>query len=67
MNRFSLTDLTNLETSPTSPAALRRKIGDLLVHSVSAAARVEMVDRKTGEYRVRLQGVLDQEDEPLDR
>jgi hypothetical protein len=67
MNRFRLTDLTNLEISPTSPATLRQKIGELLVHSVSAAARVEMVDRKTGEYRVRLQGVLDQEDVPVER
>ncbi len=67
MNRFRLADLTHLEVSPTSPATLRQKIGELLAHSVSAAARVELVDRKTGEYRVRLQGVLDQEDVPVER
>jgi hypothetical protein len=67
MNRFRLADLNHLEISPTSPATLRQKIGELLVNSVSAAVRVEMVDRKTGEYRVRLQGVLDQEDLPVER
>jgi hypothetical protein len=60
-------DLTTLEISPTSPATLRRKIGELIVHSVSAAARVEMVDRETGEYRVVLQGTLDQDDPAGDR
>ena len=63
MTRFRMQDLTALELSPTSPAALRRKIGELIVHSVSAAAKVELVDPETGEYRVVLQGTLDQ-DEP---
>jgi len=67
MSRFRLQDLPMLESSPTSPATLRSKIGELLVHSVSAAARVEMVDPETGEYRVRLQGLLDQEDLPFER
>ena len=38
------------------------KIGELIIHSVSAAAQVEMVDRGSGEYRVVLQGMLDLED-----
>ena len=66
MSRFRLQDFPNLEQSPTSPGTLQRKLGDLLVHSVSAAARVEMVDRETGEYRVVLQGTLDREDTPRD-
>ena len=61
MSRFRINDLSNLEVSPTSPGGLRSKIGDLLVHSISAAAKVEMVNRKTGEYRVILKGTLDNE------
>ena len=67
MNRFRLQDLPTLETSPTSPATLRLKIGELLIHSVSAAAKVELLNRETGEYRVLLQGMLDQEEVPLER
>jgi len=62
MSRFRLQDFPALEQSPTSPGALQRKLGDLLVQSVTAAARVEMVDRETGEYRVILQGTLDQDE-----
>jgi hypothetical protein len=62
MTRFRLSDLPTLESSPTSPALLRSKIGELIIHSVSAAAQVEMVDRESGEYRVVLEGTLDLED-----
>ena len=61
MPRFRLQDLPSLESSPTSPATLGAKVGDLIVHSVSAAAQVELLDRETGEYRVVLQGTLDLE------
>ncbi len=67
MSRFRLQDLPALESSPTSPGTLRLKIGELLIHSVSAAARVEMVNKETGEYRVALQGILDQEDVKFER
>lgn len=67
MSRFGLKDLPTLETSPTSPGSLRTKIGELLVHSINAAARVEMVNKQTGEYRVILQGTLDGEDMKFDR
>jgi hypothetical protein len=67
MTRFKLQDLSTLESSPTSPATLRAKIGDLIVHSMNAVAQVEMVDRETGEYRVVLQGTLDLEDPTLGR
>jgi hypothetical protein len=62
MPRFRLQDLPTLEASPTSPATLRAKIGELIIHSVSAAAQVEMVNRESGEYRIVLQGTLDLED-----
>jgi hypothetical protein len=62
MSRFQLQDLPTLESSPTSPATLRARVGELIIHSVSAAAQVEMLDRETGEYRVVLQGTLDLDD-----
>lgn len=61
MTRFRISDLATLEVSPTSPATLGSRLGDLLTHSVNAAAQVEMVDQHTGEYRVILQGTLDEE------
>ncbi len=62
MPRFRLQDLPALEASPTSPATLRTKIGELIIHSLNAAAQVEMLDRETGEYRVVIQGTLDLDD-----
>jgi len=67
MPRFRVNDLNHLEKSPTSPATLRDKLGDLLVHSVAAQAQVELVDRETGEYRVVVQGTLDLEDPGQER
>ena len=67
MPRFRLQDLPSLEASPTSPATLGAKVGDLIVHSVSAVAQVEMLDRETGEYRVVLQGTLDLDNPALKR
>ena len=67
MPRFRLQDLPSLESSPTSPATLRAKIGELIIHSMNAAAQVEMVNRETGEYRVVLQGTLDVGDPALER
>ncbi len=66
MTRFRIQDLPSLEISPTSPGALKGKIGDLLVHSISAAAKVEVVNKQTGEYRVTLQGILDDETPRVD-
>jgi len=62
MPRFKLTDLSSLEKSPTSPMTLRNKIGEMLVNSTRAVATVEVVNPETGEYRVVLQGNLDQEE-----
>ncbi|PYT10598.1 MAG: hypothetical protein DMF51_17985 [Acidobacteria bacterium] len=67
MPRYRLHDLPALEASPTSPATLRSKIGDLIIHSLNAAAQVEMLDRETGEYRVVLQGTLDLDDSATGR
>jgi hypothetical protein len=55
-----------LETAPTSAAALRSKIGEMLISSTSARVRIEAANPKTGEYRVVLQGTIDVEKTPFD-
>ena len=45
-----------------APASLRAKIGEMILNSTVARARVEALNPETGEYRVVLQGTLDRED-----
>jgi hypothetical protein len=67
MTRFRLDDFALLETSPTSAAALRSKLGEMLLSSTSARIRIEAVNPQTGEYRIVLQGTIDTEKTPFDR
>lgn len=60
MPRFHIHDLQTLEAAPTSPGGLRSKVGELIVGSTMCSAKVEAINPKTGEYRVVLQGTLDQ-------
>ena len=53
-------DLNALERAPTSPAALTQGMWDVLSHSVAVKAKVDSFNLDTGEYRVVLQGTLDQ-------
>ena len=62
MPRFHVQDFKSIENSPTSPAVLRTKIGEMILHSTVARARVEAINPETGEYRVILQGTLDKEE-----
>jgi hypothetical protein len=62
MARFSLQDFRSIENSPTAPAILRSKIGEMILHSTVARAKVEAINPETGEYRVVLQGTLDREE-----
>ena len=62
MARFLITDIKTIEIAPTSPAMLRNKIGDMILHSTVARAKVEAINPDTGEYRVVLQGTLDREE-----
>lgn len=61
MARFRMDDFRSLEHTPTSPATLRRKLGEVILSSTHARAKVEAMNPETGEYRVVLQGTLDQE------
>jgi len=62
MARFHTQDLRSLENVPTSPASLRNKIGEMIINSTMARAKVEAINPETGEYRVVLQGTLDREE-----
>jgi hypothetical protein len=62
MAYFRLQDFYTLERSPCSPASLRNKIANMLLNSCYANAKVEMVNRETGEYRIVLHGTLDKEE-----
>lgn len=62
MARFHVNDVRLIESSPTSPASLRSKIGEMIHNSTTVRARVEALNPETGEYRVVLQGTLDRED-----
>lgn len=62
MPRFHVQDFKSIENAPTSPAILRAKIGEMILHSTTARAKVEALNPETGEYRVVLQGTLDKEE-----
>lgn len=62
MPRFHVQDFRSIENIPTSPAILRAKIGEMILHSTTARAKVEALNPETGEYRVVLQGTLDKEE-----
>jgi hypothetical protein len=62
MPRFQVNDLRSIENAPTSPESLRKKIGDMILNSTVARARVDNLNSETGEYRVILQGTLDREE-----
>ena len=66
MPRFRIYDLNTIERSPTSPASLRNKLSDMIMSSVNARAKVEIINPETGEYRIVLQGTLDKEETKFD-
>jgi hypothetical protein len=64
--KFRISDLGAIEKSPTSPASLRNKLSEMIMSSVAARAKVELVNPDTGEYRIVLQGTLDRDDTKFD-
>jgi len=66
MARFRIHDLNQIERTPTSPASLRNKLSDMILSSVNARAKVEVINPETGEYRIVLQGTLDKEETKFD-
>ena len=62
MSKIHVHNLRSLENAPTSPARLRAKMGEVILHSAIARAKVEALNPETGEYRVVLQGTLDRDE-----
>ena len=66
MARFRIHDVNTIERSPTSPSSLRSKLSEMIMSSVNARAKVELINPETGEYRIVLHGTLDKEDTKFD-
>lgn len=66
MPRFRIHDVNSIERAPTSPASLRNKLGEMIMSSVNARAKVELINPETGEYRIVLQGTIDKEETKFD-
>lgn len=66
MPKFRMSDIGTIEKAPTSPASLRNKLSDMILSSVTARAKVELVNQDTGEYRIVLQGTLDRDESRFD-
>jgi hypothetical protein len=61
MTKYPLNHLRELEHVPSSPLALSNELWDVLSNSLSARATLESCNQETGEYRVVLQGTLEQD------
>ena len=66
MPRFRIHDINTIERAPTSPSSLRNKLSEMIMSSVNARAKVDLINPETGEYRIVLQGTLDKEDTKFD-
>jgi hypothetical protein len=64
MTKYPVEHLRELERTPRSPLALSNDLWDVLSNSLSAKVTLEACNRDTGEYRVVLQGTLEQSPEP---
>ena len=59
MTNFNIRDLEIIRNANLSTSTLRRQISNMLESSDNCRAIVESLDRKTGEYRIVLQGTLE--------
>lgn len=64
--KFRISDMRNIELTPTSPASLRNKLNEMILNSTHCKAKVDVVNQETGEYRLVLQGTLDKEESKFD-
>ena len=58
MPKFTYDDFHMFENSSTSPAGVKDGITNLMTSSMNPYARVELLNKRTGEYRIILQGTL---------
>ncbi len=59
MTNFNLRDLEIIRNANLSTTTLQRQINNMIESSENCRAIVESLNRKTGEYRIVLQGTLE--------
>jgi hypothetical protein len=59
MIKFDVRDLEVIRNAKFSYSALKRQLNNMVESSENCRAIVESLNRKTGEYRIVLQGTLD--------
>lgn len=67
MTKWNPSDLQAVEKSPSSPAFIQWKLGEVIYNSTTCKCKVESVNPTTGEYRIVLSGTLHNEDTPTPR
>lgn len=58
MPSFKFQEIRSLEASSVNPTQLKSKVGDMILSSTNVHAKVESINQETGEYRLVLQGTL---------
>ena len=60
VTNFNLRDLEIIRNANLSTSTLRRQINNMIESSDNCRAIVECLNRSTGEYRIVLQGTLEE-------
>jgi hypothetical protein len=61
MAGFKIQELRNLEAPNTNPTTIKTKVSEMLQSSSTVRAKVESLNPESGEYRLVLQGTLQQQ------
>ena len=61
MKTFNIEELELIKSNKVSLKSLEQELNKMLIHSNGCRAIVESLNRKTGEYRIILQGTLAKE------
>ena len=61
MAGFKIQELRSLEAPNTNPTTIKTKVSEMLQSSSTVRAKVESIDPESGEYRLVLQGTLQQQ------
>ena len=62
MNNFNIHDLDVIKNNDISRTTMKRQFNKMLESSMKCYAIVESLNRETGEYRIVVQGTLDNRD-----
>lgn len=59
MAHFNMQDLHHLEDAPKSPGSLSASLSNMIHNSTACRAVVDSINAETGEYRIVLQGTIE--------